>query len=153
MVNAKVMILSALAGIVAAGEYAEPPHHSEPTHPAHSTGTHPHGNHTVTTTKVVSRYTTWCPEPTTVCIGSKTYTVTKPTTLTITDCPCTITETHNKPTQAVTTPVQPVQPTKETPPPPPVKPTSPVVVAGAEGRAAAYGFAMAAAGFVGAVAL
>ncbi len=61
-------------------------------------------------------------------------------------------QTH-RPTKPVTTPVKPVEPTKETTPPPPVKPTSPVVVAGAEGRAAAYGFAMAAAGFVGAVAL
>jgi hypothetical protein len=56
-------------------------HHTWPAH-----------NGTITTTKVVSKYTTWCPEPTTVCIGTKTYTVTKPTTLTITDCPCTITE-------------------------------------------------------------
>ena len=83
MVNAKVIVLSALAGLVAAGEYAEPPH--------------PTTHHEVTTTKVVSRYTTWCPEPTTVCIGSKTYTVTKPTTLTVTDCPCTITEVSGPP--------------------------------------------------------
>lgn len=108
MVNAKVIVLSALAGLVAAGEYAEPPHpttHHEVTttktteshHSKPTTWSH-HGNNTVvTTTKVVSRYTTWCPEPTTVCIGSKTYTVTKPTTLTVTDCPCTITEVSGPP--------------------------------------------------------
>ena len=46
----------------------------------------------VTTTKVVAHYTTYCPEPTIFSLGTKTYTVTEPTTLTITDCPCTIVE-------------------------------------------------------------
>ncbi|OAQ68901.1 hypothetical protein VFPPC_05062 [Pochonia chlamydosporia 170] len=110
--------------------------------------------HEVTTTKVVSRYTTYCPVPTTVCIGTKTYTVTEPTTLTITDCPCTITETHKKPypTKEVPPPNPPPVKTTNAPQPPPVKPTG-VVTAGAEGRSAAYGFAMAAAGVVGALAL
>lgn len=49
-------------------------------------------NETVTTTKVVSAYTTYCPEPTTFELGGKTYEVEEPTTLTITDCPCTIVE-------------------------------------------------------------
>lgn len=43
----------------------------------------------VTTTETVSTYTTYCPVPTTVVQGTKTYTVTEATTLTITDCPCT----------------------------------------------------------------
>ncbi|ODQ63589.1 hypothetical protein NADFUDRAFT_53252 [Nadsonia fulvescens var. elongata DSM 6958] len=45
----------------------------------------------VTVTKVVTALTTYCPEPTTLVHGNKTYTVTAPTTLTITDCPCTLT--------------------------------------------------------------
>jgi len=42
------------------------------------------------TTEVVTAITTYCPEPTTVEYGGTTYTITKATTLTITDCPCTI---------------------------------------------------------------
>ncbi|PBP25132.1 hypothetical protein BUE80_DR004051 [Diplocarpon rosae] len=46
----------------------------------------------VYTTEVVTKYTTYCPEPTTfVGPNSKTYTVTQATTLTIEDCPCTVT--------------------------------------------------------------
>lgn len=41
-------------------------------------------------TEVVTAYTTYCPEPTTVVYNDHTYTVTEATTLTITDCPCTI---------------------------------------------------------------
>lgn len=51
-----------------------------------------HHNETITTTKVVASYTTYCPEPTTFELGGKTYEVAEPTTLTITDCPCTIVE-------------------------------------------------------------
>lgn len=46
----------------------------------------------VTTTKVVSVYTTYCPEATTVEMNGKTYTASSATTITITDCPCTIVE-------------------------------------------------------------
>lgn len=46
------------------------------------------------TTEVVQSYTTYCPSPTTFAQGSHTYTVTGPTTLTITDCPCTITRSE-----------------------------------------------------------
>ena len=46
----------------------------------------------VTTTKVVSVYTTYCPEATTVEMNGKTYTAHSATTITITDCPCTIVE-------------------------------------------------------------
>ncbi|KAK8020437.1 hypothetical protein PG990_005575 [Apiospora arundinis] len=42
------------------------------------------------TTEVVNQYTTYCPGPTQITYGTKTYTVTAPTTLTISDCPCTI---------------------------------------------------------------
>ncbi|PTB68089.1 hypothetical protein BBK36DRAFT_1139597 [Trichoderma citrinoviride] len=50
----------------------------------------PPSNVTVVT-DVVDVYTTYCPFATQITHGSKTYTVTEPTTLTITDCPCTIT--------------------------------------------------------------
>jgi hypothetical protein len=46
--------------------------------------------HVVYTTEVVTALTTYCPAPTTITHGTKTYTVTSATTLTITDCPCTI---------------------------------------------------------------
>jgi len=44
------------------------------------------------TTEVVTQLTTWCPEATQVTYGGSTYTVTEATTLTITNCPCTITK-------------------------------------------------------------
>ncbi|KAH6716928.1 hypothetical protein BKA61DRAFT_314999 [Leptodontidium sp. MPI-SDFR-AT-0119] len=43
---------------------------------------------TITTTAI----TTYCPYPTEIVHNSKTYTVTEATTLTITDCPCTVTK-------------------------------------------------------------
>lgn len=54
-----------------------------------------YGNGTdyTTTTEIVKELTTYCPHPTTVVQGSKTYTVSEATTLTITDCPCTLTHT------------------------------------------------------------
>ena len=55
-------------------------------------------NGTVTVTSVVDVYTTYCPGPTSFHMGGKDYIVTKPTTLIITDCPCTVTETHPAPT-------------------------------------------------------
>jgi hypothetical protein len=42
------------------------------------------------TTEIVTAITTYCPGPTTVTHGGSTYTVTEATTLTISDCPCTI---------------------------------------------------------------
>jgi len=52
-----------------------------------------YSNETVVyTTEVVTAYTTYCPGPTTIAHGTKTYTVTEATTLTITDCPCTVTK-------------------------------------------------------------
>jgi len=52
---------------------------------------HAHGNVTVVT-EVVESYVTYCPGPTEITHGGTTYTVTEATTLTITDCPCTITK-------------------------------------------------------------
>lgn len=46
-----------------------------------------------TTTETVTAYTTYCPGATTFTQGSKTYTVTGPSTVTVTDCPCTIVKT------------------------------------------------------------
>ena len=46
-----------------------------------------------TTTEVVTSHTTYCAEPTEYVQCGTTYTVTEPTTLTITDCPCTLTMT------------------------------------------------------------
>ncbi|KAF4976764.1 hypothetical protein FZEAL_6612, partial [Fusarium zealandicum] len=51
-------------------------------------------NGTVTVTSVYDVYTTYCPEPTSFHLGGKDYVVTAPTTLIITDCPCTVVETH-----------------------------------------------------------
>ena len=60
---------------------------------ASSNGTMPAmSGEVVTTTKVVSVYTTYCPEATTVEMNGKTYTASSATTITITDCPCTIVE-------------------------------------------------------------
>jgi hypothetical protein len=41
-------------------------------------------------TEVLTEYTTYCPEPTTLTYNDVTYTITEATTLTITDCPCTV---------------------------------------------------------------
>jgi len=43
------------------------------------------------TTEVVTEYTTYCPGATEITYGGQTYTATSETTLTITNCPCTIT--------------------------------------------------------------
>jgi len=53
-----------------------------------------YGNYTEAptyTTEVVTEYTTYCPGPTEITHGGITYTATSETTLTITNCPCTIT--------------------------------------------------------------
>ncbi|KAK3353058.1 hypothetical protein B0T25DRAFT_200477 [Lasiosphaeria hispida] len=104
-----------------------------------TTGSHGGDGNTTTVTTVVSRFTTVCSEPTTWTWGTKTYCVTEPTTLTITDCPCTITTTrkpchdchrttHEPPPDHHKTPTAPARPTK----------TSHVIVSGA---APAAGFA------------
>lgn len=83
-------------------------------------------------TEVVTAYTTYCPEPTKITHGGKTYTITSATTLTITDCPggCTVT----KPVAPTSTPVAPIYT------PPAGKPETPVVpvVPGPSGVPAPY---------------
>ncbi|KAF7549520.1 hypothetical protein G7Z17_g6311 [Cylindrodendrum hubeiense] len=60
----------------------------------------------VYTTEVVTAFTTYCPEATTLSYGNKTYTITEPTTFTITDCPCTISKPVSTPaSKPVTKPV------------------------------------------------
>ena len=87
-------IIAALAGVaVAKSSMSAKP----------SMMSHMSGNQTiVTTTKVVSRFVTYCPEPTEICVNDKTYTITAPTTLTIEDCPCTVVEVSHPETRAVT---------------------------------------------------
>lgn len=67
----------------------------------------------VYTTKVVTELTTYCPSATEVTYGTKTYTVTEATTLTITDCPCTVIETPSY-TPAPPSPVYPTYPVNGT---------------------------------------
>lgn len=75
----------------------------------------------VYTTKVVTELTTVCPEPTEITYGTKTYTVTEATTLTISDCPCTVTE----PVEPTSYPTKPVEPPVYTPPAPPATTEAP----------------------------
>lgn len=86
------------------------------------------GNATVvTTTKVVSRYTTYCPGPTVLAFNGKKYTATKAGYLTISDCPCTVVEPCH--TCAGPRPTPPVYPGKVAYPVPgngPVAPVAPV---------------------------
>jgi hypothetical protein len=48
----------------------------------------------VTVTEIVTQYTTYCPFATTIVEGNKTYAVSEPTMLTISNCPCTRTKTY-----------------------------------------------------------
>lgn len=50
---------------------------------------HVYTNGTYTITKVWDAVTTYCPQPTTLCFNNRTYTIEKPTTFIIPDCPCT----------------------------------------------------------------
>lgn len=58
---------------------------------AAAAGAHAWSNVTYTT-EVVTALTTYCPGPTEITHGATTYTITEATTLTITDCPCTVTK-------------------------------------------------------------
>lgn len=60
-------------------------------HPSYSNAT-TSSNGISYTTEIVTEIVTYCPSPTTIVQNHKTYTVTEPTTLTITDCPCTVTK-------------------------------------------------------------
>lgn len=55
----------------------------------------------VTTSSVVTDYTTVCPESTTFVEGTKTYTATSGETITVTDCPCTRTHVYTTSTETV----------------------------------------------------
>ncbi|TLD26973.1 hypothetical protein PspLS_04732 [Pyricularia sp. CBS 133598] len=55
------------------------------------TGTVGGARNVTTVMQVVDEIVTYCPEPTVIVINDECYTVTEPTTLTITNCPCTIT--------------------------------------------------------------
>jgi len=76
-------------------------------------------------TDVVTSYTTYCPYATTLTYNSVTYTITEATTLTVTNCPCTIIKPviTSSYTPATTAPVYPVYNTT-TPCPTPVGTTS-----------------------------
>lgn len=50
------------------------------------------GHNVTYTTEVVTALTTYCPASTQITYGGTTYTITEATTLTITDCPCTVTK-------------------------------------------------------------
>ncbi|KAN0099468.1 hypothetical protein V8E51_013243 [Hyaloscypha variabilis] len=76
-----------------------PPYSARPPPPSNGTWVPPVW---ITTTETVSSYTTYCPAPTTVVQGNKTYTVTSATTLTITECPCTQTKTYPATVSTVT---------------------------------------------------
>ncbi|KAI5463816.1 hypothetical protein BGZ63DRAFT_423127 [Mariannaea sp. PMI_226] len=81
-------IVLALAGFAAAHEAYETPTSHHPSYP-----THVHNGTVHTITKVYTAYTTICPEPTQFEFNGHHYDVTEACTLTITDCPCTVTET------------------------------------------------------------
>jgi hypothetical protein len=46
-------------------------------------------------TDVYTEYTTYCPEATAIPYNGKTYTITEPGYLTITDCPCTVVKSYS----------------------------------------------------------
>ncbi|KAH7409014.1 hypothetical protein BKA64DRAFT_663990 [Cadophora sp. MPI-SDFR-AT-0126] len=71
-------------------------------------GYNPYEPRPIWTAETVTKFTTYCSYPTTLVYNNKTYTATKDQTLTITDCPCTITKPVNPP---YTNPAQP-QPTE-----------------------------------------
>jgi len=67
------------------------------------------------TTEVVTEYTTYCPGATEITYGGQTYTATSETTLTVTNCPCTVTYPVTSSTPASPTYVPP--PSTYVPPP------------------------------------
>jgi hypothetical protein len=91
------------------------------------------------TTEVVTAYTTYCPAPTEITHGGKTYTVTEATTLTITNCPCTITKPITTTSYQNSTSAVVVPPTTTKGP----APTTSLATAGAGKAAALSGGALA----------
>jgi len=110
---ATALIAGASASVL--GGYDSKPAHvpsvapSMPAVPVKSNGTAPYP---VYVTEVVTALTTFCPEATKITHNGETYTVTSATTLTITNCPCTVTKAtswYSAPgTQAPTTVPAPV---------------------------------------------
>lgn len=71
-------------------------------------GYNPYSNATVTT-EVVTAFTTYCPAATTLTYNQKTYTISSATTLTITDCPCTLTRPVAPPASSASSTYSPCQ--------------------------------------------
>lgn len=88
--------------------------------------TYPAAGNVTYTTEVVTAYETYCPGPTTITYGQKTYTVSKATTLTITDCPCTISKPVYTTSKGSTTAATTAPTTYATVTPPSSKPTTAV---------------------------
>ncbi|KAH7017275.1 hypothetical protein EDB80DRAFT_678099 [Ilyonectria destructans] len=85
--NTAILALAGLASLAAA---------QTPTPGVFSTALPGNGT-IVEVTKVYTAYTTVCPSPTSFVFNGHTYDVTTACTLTITDCPCTVVETHGGP--------------------------------------------------------
>ncbi|KAH6996081.1 hypothetical protein BKA56DRAFT_666342 [Ilyonectria sp. MPI-CAGE-AT-0026] len=85
--NTAILALAGLAGLAAA---------QTPTAGVFQTALPGNGT-IVEVTKVYTAYTTVCPSPTSFVFNGHTYDVTTSCTLTITDCPCTVVETHGGP--------------------------------------------------------
>lgn len=103
-------------------------------------------------TEVVTEYTTYCPEPTTLTHGDKTYTITEATTITL-PCPtgCHVTKTLTSSPAAPTVPAgnssAPAAPTKQptaAPPAPTTANPAPPAFTGAASQLVVSGGAMAA---------
>ncbi|KAH7306127.1 hypothetical protein BKA65DRAFT_578271 [Rhexocercosporidium sp. MPI-PUGE-AT-0058] len=67
-------------------------------------GYNPYDHNSVWTTETVTKFTTYCPEATTLVYNDKSYTATKDEILTITDCPCTITKPVGSPSVPTSSP-------------------------------------------------
>ncbi|KAK0110853.1 hypothetical protein ONS96_002442 [Cadophora gregata f. sp. sojae] len=68
-------------------------------------GYNPYESKPAYTTETVTQFTTYCPYPTTLVYNDKTYVATKDEVLTITDCPCTITQPVNPSSTPTSAPV------------------------------------------------
>lgn len=74
------------------GGYGPPPMNTTMTSSTTSMPAMPEMTPPTYTTEVVTELTTYCPQSTQITHGGVTYTVTEATTLTITNCPCTVTK-------------------------------------------------------------
>ncbi|KAF2206747.1 hypothetical protein CERZMDRAFT_89053 [Cercospora zeae-maydis SCOH1-5] len=107
---------------VASASYAPPPSYGPPMNATTQGPSY--------TTEIVTSYETYCPSATSIEHNGVIYTVTEATTLTITNCPCTVTKpVHTSVVTACSTctpPPPPPSSTPSTPAPPPVQPVQPV---------------------------